>query len=77
MPHERRVLAKLVGRYGGTSRGVFELADGSHVEIDGIVDFDSAEAPEPGQKAFVVLDEIGRALRWEPYIGTSRRRGLE
>jgi hypothetical protein len=74
MPRERRVLARLVGRYVGTTRGVFELADGAHVEIDGLVGFDSAEAPEPGQKAFVVIDESGRALRWEPYTGARLRR---
>jgi hypothetical protein len=75
MPHERRVLAKLVGRYVGTRRGVFELADGGRVEVDGVVDLDSAEAPVPGQKAFVVMDESGRALRWEPYAGTRLRPG--
>lgn len=77
MPRERRVLAKLVGRYVGTARGVFELADGGHVEVDGVVDFDAAEAPEPGQKAFVVMDESGRALRWEPYAGARPRREPE
>ena len=71
---ERRVLARLVGRYVGTTRGVFELADGGRVEVDGVVGFDSADAPEPGQKAFVVVDESGRALRWEPYAGTRSRR---
>jgi hypothetical protein len=75
MPRERRVLARLVGRYVGTTRGVFELADGALVEVDGVVGFDSAEGPEPGQKAFVVMDESGRALRWEPYAGARLRRG--
>jgi hypothetical protein len=75
MPRERRVLARLLGRHVGTTRGVFELADGDHVEVDGLVDFDSAEAPEPGQKALVVIDESGRALRWEPYSGARLRRG--
>ncbi len=75
MRRERRVLAKLIGRYVGTTRGVFELADGSHVEVDGGVEFDSPEAPEPGQKALVVVDATGRALRWEPYTGTRLRRG--
>jgi hypothetical protein len=74
MRRERRVLARLVGRYVGTTRGVFEFADGSQVEIDGPVEFDTAEAPEPGQKAFVVIDEGGRPLRWEPYAGTRLRR---
>lgn len=69
MSRERRVLARLVGRYVGTSRGVFELADGSHVEVDGLFSLDSTEAPEPRQKAFVVMDESGRVLRWEPYGG--------
>jgi hypothetical protein len=77
MPRERRVLAKLIGQYVGTTRGVFELADGAHVEVHGLVGFDSADAPEPGQKAFVVLDEIGRALHWEPYPGARPRRGLD
>jgi predicted RNA-binding protein with PUA domain len=76
MPRERRVLARLVGRYVGTTRGVFEFADGGHVEIDGVLDFDSAEAPEPGEKAVVVVDENGRVLRWEPYGGARHRRGL-
>jgi hypothetical protein len=74
MPRERRVLARLVGRYVGTTRGVFELADGTHVEVDGALDLDSPNAPKPGQKALVVLDEIGRALRWEPYAGADPRR---
>ena len=77
MPRERRVLARLVGRYVGTTRGVFELADGGHVEVDGVVGFDSAEAPEPGQKAFVVIDESGWAFRWEPYGGARPGRGLD
>jgi hypothetical protein len=77
MTRERRVLARLVGRYVGTTRGVFELADGRQVEIDGLVDFDSSEAPEPGQKAFVVMDGSGQALRWEPYAGARLRRRLD
>jgi hypothetical protein len=75
MPTERRVLAKLVGRYVGTTRGVFELADGAQVEVDGPLEFDSAEAPEPGQKALVVIDESGRPVRWEPYAGARLRPG--
>jgi hypothetical protein len=77
MPRERRVLGRLVGRYVGTTRGVFELADGSHVDINGSVAFDSVEAPEIGEKAFVVIDESGRALRWEPYPGARLRRGMD
>ena len=73
MPGERRVLGRLVGRQAGT-RGVFELADGSHVEIAGAVGFDSADAPEPGEKAFVVIDDSGRALRWEPYAAAHLRK---
>jgi hypothetical protein len=75
MRTERRVLAKLVGRYVGTTRGVFEFADGSQVEIDGPIEFDSAEAPERGQKALVLMDESGRPLRWEPYLGAHLRPG--
>jgi hypothetical protein len=63
---ERRVLARLVGRFVGTSRGVFELADGRQVEVEGELEFDAPEAPEPGQKALIVLDESGQPLRWEP-----------
>src|SRR5215204_2186668 len=69
MPGDRRVLARLVGRYVGTTRGVFELGDGRHVEAGGVVGFDSAEAPEIGGKALVVMDESGGALSWEPYAG--------
>jgi hypothetical protein len=77
MPRERRVLARLVGRFVGTTRGVFELADGAQVEIDGPVEFDSADSPEPGEKALVVIDEGGRPLRWEPYAGTRLRPGAD
>lgn len=77
MPLERRVLARLVGQYVGTTRGVFELANGTHVEVVGVVGFGTAEAPEPGEKAFVVMDESGRALRWEPYAGARLRRGSD
>jgi hypothetical protein len=69
MRRERKVLATLAGRYVGTSRGVFELADGTQVELDGPLRFDSDETPEPGQRAFVVVDETGQAVRWEPYPG--------
>ena len=67
MPRERKVLATLVGRYVGTSRGVFELADGTQVELDGPLRLDSDETPEPGQKTLVVVDETGQPVRWEPY----------
>jgi len=67
------VLAKLVGRYPGTTRGVFELGDGRQVEVDGSVEFDSPDAPKVGDKALVVIDAGGRALRWERYVGTLRR----
>lgn len=77
MPRERRVLAKLVGRWMGTNRGMFELGDGRQVEVDGLVGFDSLEAPDPGEKAFVVIDESGRPIRWEPYAGGRLRRGLD
>jgi hypothetical protein len=74
MTSERRILATLAARYVGTGRGVFELADGRHVDVDGAVVFDSAEAPAVGEKALIVLDEQGRALRWEPYPGARLRR---
>jgi hypothetical protein len=74
MSRERRVLARLIGQYVGTTRGVFELADGGRVEVNGVVGFGSAEAPEPGEKAFIVMDESGRAIRWEPYGGARLRR---
>jgi hypothetical protein len=77
MSGERQVLGKLVGRYAGTTRGVFELGDGRHVEVEGIISMDAVEAPQPGEKALVVLDEHGRALRWEPYAGAHRRRELD
>jgi hypothetical protein len=67
MPAERRVLAKLVARWVGTGRGVFELADGSQVELEGSVEFDSPSSPAPGDKAFVVMNESGQPVRWEPY----------
>lgn len=77
MGRQRRVLAKFVGGRSGISRGMFELADGRRVEVDGAVGLDSPEAPQPGEKALVVLDERGRALRWEPYAGRRLERGLD
>jgi hypothetical protein len=71
---ERRVLAKLVRLYVGTSRGVFEFADGRHVEVEGAMEFAAIEAPQLGEKAFVVVDGSGRALRWEPYPAGRIRR---
>jgi hypothetical protein len=71
---QRRVLAKLVGREPGTTTGTFELADGRVVEVAGPVQVDSDEAPRIGEKAFIVLDEEGRALRWEPYAAARLRR---
>jgi hypothetical protein len=76
-PRERRVLARLVGRSGGASRGIFELADGRQVELEGVVEFDAVEAPKAGDKAFVVVDASGRALRWEPYAGARLRQGSD
>jgi hypothetical protein len=61
---ERRVLAKLVARWIGSTRAVFELADGSQVELEGPVEFDSPESPAPGEKAFVVVNEVGLPVRW-------------
>jgi hypothetical protein len=71
------VLARLVARYAGTTRGLFELADGRQVEADGTIGFESVEAPEVGEKAFLVMDERGNVLRWEPYAGTGLRRGVD
>jgi methylmalonyl-CoA mutase cobalamin-binding domain/chain len=71
---ERRVLARLVERSSGRGRGVFELADGRRVELEGVIDFDAVDAPSPGEKAFVVTDASGQALRWEPYPGARLRR---
>jgi hypothetical protein len=68
------VLAKLVGRQLGTTTGTFELADERVVEVEGPVEFDSDDAPRIGEKAFIVLEEDGRALRWEPYGGGRLRR---
>jgi hypothetical protein len=76
VPSERRVLARLVRRERGR-RGVFELADGRLVEAEGTICFDSAAAPQAGEKALIVVDESGRALRWEPYAGARLRRGLD
>jgi hypothetical protein len=67
-------LGRLVGGHPGTTRGIFELGDGRHVEVDGVVGFDAVEAPTIGEKALVVMDETGRALRWEPYPGGRLRR---
>jgi hypothetical protein len=74
---ERRVLAKLVARDPVGSRGVFELGDGRRVTVDGHIDLDAADAPRIGEKALVVIDEGGRALRWEPYPGRDLRRRLD
>jgi hypothetical protein len=65
---ERRALAKLVARWVGSRRGIFELADGSQVELEGPLEFDSPDSPGPGDKAFVVMDESRRPVRWEPYV---------
>ena len=72
MPGERRVLAKLA-RWVGSKRGVFELADGSHVEVEGPLEFDSPDSPAPGGKAFVVIDDSGRPVRWELYLAAGAR----
>lgn len=74
---ERRVLGKLVGRYVGTSRALFELGNGRQVEVEGVVEVDSVEAPGTGEKALIVMDQRGRPLRWEPYLGARLRRGLD
>lgn len=66
---ERRVLGRLVARTDGARRGTFELGDGRKVELEGVVNFDAADAPLPGEKAFVVIDASGQALRWEAYRG--------
>jgi len=71
-PRERRVLARLVRRDPGSTRGVFELADGTHVEVESASFVDASQAPAVGEKALVVLARSGRALRWEPYVGTRR-----
>jgi hypothetical protein len=68
MPSERRVLAKLVARWVGSKRGIFELADGNQVELDGPVEFDSPTSPGPGDRALVVMNESGRPVRWETYV---------
>jgi hypothetical protein len=70
----RRVLAKFVARSAGTTRAIFELGNGDRVEVEDVVAFDAPAAPKIGQKAFVVVDEEGRALRWEPYPGAELRR---
>jgi hypothetical protein len=44
---------------------VFEVADGSKVEVEGPVEFDSPTSPAPGDKAFVVMNESGHPVRWE------------
>jgi hypothetical protein len=71
---QRRVLAKLVGRQLGTTTGSFEFADGRVVEVEGAVEFDADDAPQIGEKAFVVIDENGDAQYWEPYAGGRLRR---
>jgi hypothetical protein len=76
-PRQRRVLAKLVSGRAGTTTGTFEFADGRVVEVDGATDFKSADAPRVGEKAFIVMDQDGQALRWEPYGGGRLRRPLE
>jgi hypothetical protein len=73
MASERRVLAKLIARYPGTTRGLFELADGRTVEADGVLGFESDEAPRTGEKALIVTDGGGKVLRWEPYAATRLR----
>jgi hypothetical protein len=45
-PHERRVLALLVGRHVGTNRGVFELADGRVLEVGGPTEFGEPGGPQ-------------------------------
>jgi hypothetical protein len=70
-------LGRLVARTEGASRGIFELGDGRKVELEGVVNFDAADAPVPGEKAFVVIDASGQALRWEPYPGARPRRRPE
>ena len=77
MPGERRVLAKLVARWVGSRRGIFELADGSQVEVEGPVEFDSPDSPAPGGNAFVVIDDSGRPLRWEPYVAAGARQARD
>lgn len=67
-------MATLIGRYVGTSRGIFELADGRQVEASGGPMFDSPACPEIGDKVFLVLDRSGEVLRWEPYPGARSRR---
>ena len=54
--------------------GFCELADGRCVEAGGPVGFDAAEAPRPGEKAFLMVDENGQVLRWEPYPAGRRVR---
>jgi hypothetical protein len=77
MPGERRVLAKLIARWVGSRRGIFELADGSQVELEGPVEFDSPDSPGPGDKAFVVTNDSGRPMRWEPYLAARARQARE
>jgi hypothetical protein len=77
MPAERRVLAKLVARWVGSRRGMFELADGRRVELEGPVEFDSPDSPAPGDKAFVVMDESGHPVRWEPYLAARSRQARD
>jgi hypothetical protein len=56
---------------------VFELADGQRVEAEGVISFDSAESPAPGEKALLVIDGDGQPVRWEPYPAGRLRRGQE
>jgi hypothetical protein len=77
MGSERRVLAKLVARYVGEARGIFELADGHRVELEGALPFDSTDMPEPGDKALVILDADDTPMRWEPYLSGPLRRTLD
>lgn len=76
-PRQRRVLAKLVSRRAGTTRGTFEFADGRVVEVDGATDFKSTDAPRVGDKALIVMDQDGQVLRWEPYAGARLRRPVQ
>ena len=56
---------------------MFELADGGRVELEGPVEFDSPDSPAPGDKAFVVIDESGNPVRWEPYLAARSRQARD